>query len=548
MPSTRSAGGAALSVRDLTVSYGRGTTTTTVVDALSFDLREQEVLAIVGTSGSGKTTAALAILGLAPADAVVSGQVHLGPLDLLGASERQLRAVRGRVLSAAFQDAMAGLDPVHRIGNQLAAALRTGRPELTRMAVRARVESLLDEVGIDQPARRRRQYPHAFSGGMRQRVAIALALANDPQVVIADEPTTALDVTVQAQIVRLLRQIAERRGAAVIVITHDLGVVADIADRVLVMHAGRAVEVAAIEEILTNPKHQRTQELLGWRSGRSPAGRPAPVGAPLLATEMLTKRFALRRGGGLRSGWLDAVADVTISIHQGETLALVGESGCGKTTLARLALGLVEPTAGGVLIDGRPLGSIEPRELRRRCQLVFQDPYTALDPRMTARQSVAEPLEIHGAAKADAAEEADHLLARMGLRPGERGRIPAQLSGGQLQRVGLARALALRPELLVLDEPVSALDTCTRTGVLDLLEELQHELGLAYLFISHDLSVVHATADRVAVMHAGRIVEIGPTEAVFDRPQHAYTQSLIAAMPRWPSSHSSRWVMKIRTE
>ncbi len=520
-----------LSVRGLRVVYGQGERATTIaVDSLDFELRSGEILAVVGESGSGKTAAALAILGLLPARAVATGEVRLGHRELLGAPARVRHSLRGRHLAAVFQDAMAGLDPVHRVGRQLADAVRAHRPRLPRAAVLTRVESLLTEVGIDEPARRARQYPHEFSGGMRQRAAIALALANDPQVVIADEITTALDVTVQAQVLALLRRIAHQRDAAVIIITHDLAVVADAADRVLVMHAGRAVEQAPVDRILASPQHPRTVELMVAQPPERLA-HLAVAGPSLLATIDLTKRYRARRRGADQKAWIDAVADVTLAVHRGETLALVGESGCGKTTVARLVLGLTQPTAGTVLLDGRPLVTVAPAERYRRCQLVFQDPFTALDPRMTARQSVAEPLEVHGAPPVEAAERAGELLARMGLHPDERDRRPAQLSGGQLQRVGLARALALQPEVLVLDEPVSALDAATRAEALTLLTELQLEAGLSYLFISHDLSVVRAMADRVAVMHRGRIVETGSTEQVFGQPGHTYTRRLIAAMP-----------------
>ncbi|WP_372455662.1 dipeptide ABC transporter ATP-binding protein [Nonomuraea sediminis] len=495
-----------LSVRDLSVSFG----TAAAVRGVSWDLRRGEVLGIVGESGSGKSVSVLAAMGLLPGTASVTGSVRLGRTELIGAGTRTMMSVRGARVAMVFQDPLAAFTPVYRIGHQIAEALRA-HTGLTREQALARAVELLRSVGIPEPERRAQAYPHEFSGGMRQRAMIAMAIANDPDVILADEPTTALDVTVQAQVLDLLREAQRETGAALVLVSHDLGVIAGTADRVAVMNRGVVVEEGPVEEVFARPREPYTKGLLAavprLDSVREPrAIAPAP---PLVEVAGLRKTFPLLRGQVFRRryGTVYAVDGVDLTIRPGETLGLVGESGSGKTTT------LFELLA-------RP-------EIRRDAQLVFQDPMSSLDPRMTVGAIVAEPLRTRGLPVDGVGE----LLEQVGLRASDADRFPHEFSGGQRQRIGIARALSVRPRLVVLDEPVSALDVTVQAGILDLLARLRDELGLAYLFVSHDLAVVRQVSDRVSVMYLGRTVETGDTASVLGEPLHPYTRALISAVP-----------------
>lgn len=531
-----------LSVRGLSVVYaGRPP----VVRDASFDVPGGQVVALVGESGSGKSTTALAALGLLPPTAqVTSGTVEFGGAgDLLGLPESRLRALRGRDIGFVPQDPGVSLDPTQRIGPQVAEALlvhgRCGRAEAARRAV-----AILGHAGLDDPARRARQYPHELSGGMRQRVLIGIAWACEPRLIIADEPTSALDVTVQRQILDHLDRLRAETGTALLLVTHDLAVAAERAQHIVVMSGGRVVEQGPPDKVLHEPDDDYTRLLVRSVPGRGRApgaglGRAAAVpvsgaetGAtpqpPLVRVENLVKEFGARRPDGGRFRFR-AVDGVSFTVARGETLALVGESGSGKSTTARMVMALERPTSGAVHFDGVPLHSARTRALRRRFQLVQQNPYSSLSPRLSVESIVAEPLRAFGLPRGT--DRIGALLERVGLSRSLAGRRPAELSGGQRQRVAIARALALEPDLVVCDEPVSALDVTTQAQVLDLLSELQTDLGLSYLFISHDLAVVRDIATRVAVMRSGQIVELGATTDVFENPGEAYTIDLLAAVP-----------------
>jgi peptide/nickel transport system ATP-binding protein len=533
-----------------------------VVRGLSFDVQPRETVAIVGESGSGKSVTALSIMRLVPeVNGRIEGQVFLDGRDCIGLTEGEMRAVRGNEISMIFQEPMTSLNPVLTIGFQIAETLRYHRG-LDQRAANAEALRILDTVRIPAAASRFSEYPHRFSGGMRQRVMIAMALACQPRLLIADEPTTALDVTVQAQILELIKLLQDEFGMAVIFITHDMGVVAEVADRTIVMFKGEAVEQGATETTFTTPRHPYTRALLaavpklGSMAGQArpmrfavvdtqtgeadiPAQMPDTVsdtGKPLLSVSNLVTRFDVRRGVlGRVSGRVHAVENISFDLRAGETLALVGESGCGKSTTGRSILRLVPPTSGQVLFEDRDVASLPRRELRQmrqRMQMIFQDPYASLNPRKTVGSAIAEPIVIHGLADRKGANEmvAD-LLRQVGLSPDMASRLPHEFSGGQRQRLCIARALALSPKLIVADEAVSALDVSIKAQVINLMLDLQQELGLAYLFISHDMAVVERVSHRVAVMHLGEIVEIGPRQAIFDNPQHPYTQKLMAAVP-----------------
>ena len=529
-----------LSVRDLAVSFAGEDGVTQAVDGVSLDLAAGEVLALVGESGCGKSVTALTLMGLLGApNATTSGSARYGDGELIGASDEQLRKLRGEELAMVFQDPLSSLNPVLRVGDQVAEQILAHRP-VTRAAARERAIELLDRVGIREPRERARAYPHELSGGMRQRVMIAMALSCEPRILIADEPTTALDVTVQAQILDLVRDLRAETGAGVLLITHDFGVVAELADRVAVMDAGRIVEQGTVEEVFERPQNAHTQRLLAAVPRLDGPLRKPPAAVsgdgPVLELEDLEVSFPAR-GRRLRRGGpepLRAVDGVTLSIDPGETVGLVGESGCGKSTLARAAVRLLEPTAGSVSFAGRDITRARRRELdplRAELQIVFQDPYGSLNPRKKARDIVGLPLRLNGVSKAETAERVDALLERVGLEPGHADRWPHEFSGGQRQRIGIARALALSPRLVVLDEPVSALDVSVQAQIIELLDDLQRELGLSYLFISHDLSVVRQVSDRVAVMQAGKLVEIAPVAELYARPGHPYTAELLRAVP-----------------
>jgi peptide/nickel transport system ATP-binding protein len=615
---TTAAGSPLLEVTDLSVTFGSEAGPVSAVRSLSYRVRQGEVLGIVGESGSGKTVSSLAIMNLLPRHARIAGSIRFKGQQLLGLSDRELSGIRGRGISMIFQDPLSALTPVYSVGDQVAEAILVHK-EIGRDAARARAIELLDLVGIPNPRQRASAFPHEFSGGMRQRAMIAMAIANDPQLIIADEPTTALDVTIQAQILEVLRTAKLATGAAIVLITHDLGVVAGFADRVGVMYAGKLVETGTVDDVFYRARMPYTLGLLGslprldvgerlpltpiegvppslvdlppgcpfaprcpmrvqtcveiepalaampasgpghlsacHRSGEIEARGlgsldvfPAPpVPAPaaeisrgtspaVLAVRDLVKAYPLIKGTLLRRtiGSVHAVDGVTFDIREGETLGLVGESGCGKTTTIMEILSLAPPGSGSVEVLGRDtsrLGAGERLAIRRNLQVVFQDPMASLDPRLPVGDILSEPMDAHGIPLSERAGRVRELLELVGLQPEHANRYPLAFSGGQRQRIGIARALALQPKLVVLDEPVSALDVSIRAGVINLLEALKSRLQLSYLFVAHDLSVVRHVADRVAVMYLGRLVEIGDIDEVFDRPAHPYTQALLSAIP-----------------
>ncbi|WP_128513697.1 ABC transporter ATP-binding protein [Tabrizicola thermarum] len=508
-----------------------------LVQDLSFDLRKGETLAIAGESGSGKSITSLAIMGLLPQPAVrvTGGSIRFGQQDLTALSESALRQVRGDRIAMIFQEPMTSLNPVMTVGAQLSEAIRAHAP-VGRTEARRRAIEALRAVRLSEPERRMGQYPHELSGGMRQRVMIAMALALRPEVLIADEPTTALDVTVQREVLDLLRDLQARLGTAIILITHDMGVVAEMANRVIVMQQGRQVETASTEDIFGRPQAAYTQALLAAvpRLGQGSARAPV-TGEPIARLSDVVVRYPLRGGLlGRITHNVHAVDHVSFDIRKGETFALVGESGCGKSTIAKALVGLA-PHQGRIEIGGQAMQGLDPagmKAMRRRVQMVFQDPMAALNPRMKVGELIAEPLVIHdiGDAASQRARAAD-LMARVGLEASHLDRYPHEFSGGQRQRICIARALALQPDLIIADESVSALDVSVQARVLDLLRALQSEFGMSYLFISHDMAVVDNISDRVAVMFLGQIVEMGTRAQIFGNPQHPYTRRLIEAVP-----------------
>ncbi len=531
---------ALLSVRDLRVGFATEGGHVQAVDGASFELAAGEVLAIVGESGSGKSVTAQAVMGLIPPrNARIAGSVRFRDRELIGASDAELQAVRGEQIAMIFQDPMTSLNPVYRVGTQIVEAIQAHQPEVGKDEARRRAIELLDSVGIREPQRRVDSYPHEFSGGMRQRAMIAMALALEPAVLIADEPTTALDVTIQAQILRLLERLNREHDLATILITHDLGVVAEVADRVLVMHEGRIVERGNLEEIFYSPSDPYTRKLLDavLRLDHAPPLRSRQGEAPLLEVTDLVKHYPVKRGllVNREVDRVRAVDGVSFGVERGETLGLVGESGSGKTTLSRMLLALLQPTSGSVRFEGREIAGSSRREmrpLRAEMQMIFQDPYASLNPRKRVGQIVGDPLRLQGyASGAELRHSVQELLERVGLSPEHHDRYPHEFSGGQRQRIGIARALALRPKLIVADEPVSALDVSIRAQILDLLDELQDEFGLTYVFVAHDIGVVRHVSDRIAVMHNGKIVEQGPADQVCERPSDPYTKALLAAVP-----------------
>ena len=535
-----------LSVRDLSVTFNTRAGRVEAVRGLEFDLWPGETLAIVGESGSGKSVTALTIMRLIEREGGrISGSMALTRrsgevVDLMTAEDRMLRQIRGNEISMIFQEPMTSLNPVLTIGAQLAEVIILHRKCQSDGAL-DEARRLIERVKIPDAARRLTQFPHELSGGMRQRVMIAMALACQPRLLIADEPTTALDVTVQAEILALIRQLQDEIGMALIFITHDMGVVAEVADRVIVMRHGEKVEENALIPLFATPRNSYTKALLAAvpRLGMgSPLLEPVRADAqPVLAVSGLVKRFPLT-GGLLKRAvaMVHAVDDVSFEIRKGETLGLVGESGCGKTTTGRALMRLIEPTEGSIRIAGQEMTGLagdQLRAARRNIQMIFQDPYASLNPRLQIMTSVTEPLLIHRPdISADERREiAAGLLERVGLKAEHLDRYPHQFSGGQRQRVAIARALALQPKVIVADEPVSALDVSIRAQVIELLVQLQKELGVAYLFISHDMAVVEQMSHRVAVMHMGRIVEIGHSAEVLNRPRHDYTRRLLSSVP-----------------
>ncbi|MCX4805587.1 ABC transporter ATP-binding protein [Streptomyces sp. NBC_01214] len=525
------------------------------VAGVSFTLEAGRALGVVGESGSGKSTVAAALLGLhRGTGARLGGTVRVGGTDVATASAAELRRLRGGTAAMVFQDPLSSLDPYYAIGDQIAEVHRI-HADVSRRAARARAVEVLDRVGIPDAVRRSRARPHEFSGGMRQRALIAMALACEPQLLIADEPTTALDVTVQAQILDLLHGLREERGLGLLLVTHDVGVAAESVDEVLVMRGGYAVERGPVASVLAAPAEPYTRALLAAvprldapRRSRGSAPDPAPQtpaglegspaglgvtpagldgGSELAEGPPVVEAFSLRREFGRGRRKVAAVAGVSLAVHAGETLGIVGESGSGKSTLGRMLVGLLEPGSGQVRRDGVPVTGIA-----SGVQMVFQDPVSSLNPRRSVGESIADPLRAAG--ERDGAvvrARVEELLQRVGLEAEHYDRYPHEFSGGQRQRVGIARALAPRPRLIVCDEPVSALDVTTQAQVTALLAELQRELGIALVFIAHDLAVVRQVSDRVAVMRAGEIVEEGPVDEVYDRPAHPYTRQLLAAVP-----------------
>jgi peptide/nickel transport system ATP-binding protein len=536
------AGGHLLEVQGLAVEFHTAAGTVHAVNGISYRVERGETLALLGESGSGKSVSAAAVLNLidSPPGYVTAGRILYRGQDLLQMPPEQRRPINGRKIAMIFQDTLAHLNPVYSVGWQIAETLRA-HGQASPRAARARAVALLERVGIPEPGRRADDYPHQFSGGQRQRVMIAIALALRPDVLIADEPTTALDVTVQAQILALLAELQAETGMGLLLITHDLGVVAQIADRVAVMHEGRIVETGPVRQIFHAPAHPYTRRLMAAIPGRQAAlregGRLAHA-EPLLRVQDLAKHYEVTTGLMRRrtGAVVRAVDGVSFDLNAGETLGLVGESGSGKSTLARTLLRLEEATAGTARYRGEDMLELSPAELlrfRRTIQVVFQDPYASLNPRMTVAQIVAEPWAIHPDVLPKARWHARvcELLEQVGMQAEHARRYPHQFSGGQRQRIAIARALALQPELIICDEAVSALDVSIQAQVIALLAELQSAFGLAYIFIAHDLPVVRHFADRVMVMHQGRIVEQGETEQIFARPQHPYTRALLAASP-----------------
>lgn len=609
-----------LSVRDLKVSFATEAGRVNAVRGVSFDIWAGRTLAIVGESGSGKSITALSVIGLLDDNASVSGSIKMGEEELLTKTDEEMSKVRGKRIAMVFQDPLSALTPVFTIGEQLSEALLIHNPDMGKQAVHDRCVELLGIVGITNPEDRLDSYPHEFSGGMRQRVVIAIAIANNPDVIIADEPTTALDVTIQAQILDVLAVAQRETGAAVILITHDLGVVAGMADDVLVMYAGRAIERASIDTLFARPAQPYTMGLLGAVpkphkpadtrlipiKGNPPSLAALPEGCPfsprcplacdacraseaelsvvdaaeghlaachrlddiraqgltyeevfpeleplpakwaevprdarpvVLEVKDLVKTFPVQGKGLIRrqKGTVTAVDHVSFKIHQGETLALVGESGSGKSTTLMQIMELARPESGSITVLGRDVSSLKTRaeknEVRRDLQVIFQDPMSSLDPRMPIYDVLAEPLEAQGWGKAQINDRIGDLMNLVGINPDYVDRFPTQFSGGQRQRIAIARALATDPKILLLDEPIASLDVSIQAGIVNLLEDLQAQLKLSYLFVAHDLAVIRHISDSVAVMHLGKIVEYGETEDVFTDPQDPYTRALLSAIP-----------------
>ncbi|MCP2258348.1 peptide/nickel transport system ATP-binding protein [Streptoalloteichus tenebrarius] len=537
-----------VAVEDLRIAFPGETGEVVAVDGLSFTLSPGAALGLVGESGSGKSATALALLGLhRGSSARVSGRVEVAGVDLGAASAEEVRRLRGRRIAMIFQDPLSALDPYYSVGDQIAEVCRV-HTGMDRRAAWARAVTVLDRVGIPSAARRARSHPHEFSGGMRQRAMIAMALACEPDVLVADEPTTALDVTVQAQILDLLHELREESGMALLLVTHDLGVAAGNVDDVLVMHAGVAVERGPVGRVLSAPTEPYTRELVAAvprietprrsivdTKGVTPSSTVDKNAEPLVRITELRRHFR-QRGGLFRRGEpVRAVDGVSLGVLRGETLGIVGESGSGKTTLARMMVRLLDPTSGTIHFDGHDLASLPEkrlRPLRRDLQMVFQDPASSLNPRRTVGDSIADPLRIHGADESEIRRVVAEMMERVGLDPARRDRYPHEFSGGQRQRVGIARALVLRPRLLVCDEPVSALDVSTQSRVVRLLADLKREFDLTLVFVAHDLALVRQVSDRVAVMRAGQVVEIADSDTLYENPEHPYTRALLAAVPR----------------
>ncbi|QEY20969.1 ABC transporter ATP-binding protein [Psychrobacillus sp. AK 1817] len=530
-----------LKVKDLQISFLTNDNEFEAVRGVSFEVRKGETLGIVGESGSGKSVTARSIMRLLPSP---PSFMKNGSIEFLGESletktEKEMESIRGRDISMIFQDPMTSLNPTIRIGPQIAESL-IKHQQLSKKEAKNQAVEILKLVGIKNSEERYNQYPHEFSGGMRQRVMIAIALACKPTLLIADEPTTALDVTIQAQILNLMKDMQQRFGTSIILITHDLGVVAGMCDRVAVMKNGEIVETGTTEKIFENPQHDYTKKLLNAlprlderKKPKRPPLRSIGLenGKPLLEVKSLKQHFQLGKGTVLK-----AVDDISFFIKPGETLGLVGESGSGKSTTGRSILRLHEPTDGDVLYQGMAINRLSKSELktmRRHMQIIFQDPYSSLNPRLKVLDIIGQALDIHRLSKnaEERKQRVEELLKMVGLDSSHAMRYPHEFSGGQRQRIGIARALAVEPDFIVCDEPLSALDVSIQAQIVELLEDLQHRLGLTYLFIAHDLSMVKHISDRVAVMYAGKIVELAESEELYSNPQHPYTKSLLAAIP-----------------
>ena len=581
-----------LSVRNLQISFASEAGTVHAVRNMNFDLYRGKTIGIVGESGSGKSVTSLAVMGLLDKNASVKGSVVYKGEELLTKSDAEMSKIRGKNIAMVFQDPLSALTPVFSIGDQLKEALVIHNPDMTEDQIRERSIELLNLVGITKPAERLKSFPHEFSGGMRQRVMIAMAIANNPDIIIADEPTTALDVTIQAQVLDVLKKAQRETGAAMIFITHDLGVIAGVADEVIVMYAGHLVEHNSVEEIFAHPTQPYTIGLLGAvpRVDQKRTRRLTPISKPtmdmliseeksgdtsdmmgleaesetvrallhaetektikpmfdgipredrkvVLDVKGLVKTFPITGGGFLRRkvGEVRAVDGIDLEIREGETVALVGESGSGKSTTLMEIMSLKKPEAGSITVFGTDLNDKltkeQRRELRSKIQYVFQDPMSSLDPRMLVYDILAEPLHVQKKSKEEIRQRIAELMQLVELNPDQVDRFPTQFSGGQRQRIAIARALAVNPKLLLLDEPVSALDVSIQAGIINLLEDLQDKLGVAYLFVAHNMAVVRHISSRIAVMYHGRIVESGETDEVFDNPKHPYTKALISAVP-----------------
>ena len=532
-----------VSVRNVTVDFPLRRGNFRAVDGISFDIMPGEVLGVVGESGAGKSMTGSAIIGLIePPGRITSGEVLLDGKRIDNLPPEEMSKLRGKRIGMVFQDPLTSLNPLYTVGEQLVETIRRHLP-LTDEQARERAIGLLAEAGIPAPQDRMGAYPHQFSGGMRQRVVIALALAAEPELIIADEPTSALDVSVQAQIIKVLKRLCESRGAAVMLVTHDMGVIAETANRMIVMNKGKIVETGPVEEVIGRPREEYTKRLIAAiPSIRDETRRHevAPSAKPLVEVKNLTRRFDLsgsaleRLFGGGKGKVVNAVNDVSFSIRKGSTYGLVGESGSGKSTCARMMVGLVQPTSGQVLLDGQDVwGAAGAGSRRQRVQMIFQDPYASLNPRWRVRDIVAEPMQALGLVKsrAETEERVADLLERVRLDGTAMRKFPHEFSGGQRQRIAIARALSSQPEFIVCDEPTSALDVSVQAQVLDLMRKLQDEFGLTYLLISHNLAVVRQMADDVGVLHNGVMVEQGPVDEIFDHPKADYTRMLLNSVP-----------------
>lgn len=569
------AGESIIQVKNLAVEFRTDEGTVKAVKSISFNVPRGKTVGLVGESGSGKSVTSLAVMRLIPnpPGKITGGEILLNDKDLLKLSEREMREIRGNQISMIFQEPMTSLNPVFTCGDQIAETLMLHQ-KMSKADAMKKAHDLMTQVGIPNPAERIKSYPHELSGGQRQRVMIAMAIACEPDMLIADEPTTALDVTIQKQILDLLADLQKKYQMSILFITHDLGVIADIADEVVVMYRGDIVEKGKSEDIFLRPKHPYTKGLLACRPSLEKNPRRLPVVSDfmtsdgkektldvaimkqqkqtraisdaqqvILKIENVKKHFPLQKGlfGNVKT-WVKAVDDVTLNVRKGRTLGLVGESGCGKTTLGRTILRLVEPTSGNIVYNGTDITKLDRegmRAMRRKMQIIFQDPYASLNPRMTIGAALMEPMIIHGlgSSRSERLEMAGELIKKVGLDRNMLNRYPHEFSGGQRQRICIARALAVKPEFIICDESVSALDVSIQAQILNLLLDLQEEMSLTYVFISHDLAVVKFISDEVAVMFNGKVVEMNDAVGIYENPQHDYTKKLLSAIPKGMPKH-----------